>query len=253
MPDTPYGDVRMLLSSTGEPVNPDTFKFTYLYDNEILNYYADERIKSDLELNKEYLKLLKKGKRLSTSFHRSAINASLSYQSFDLFSALTLLNRVNYPKIKTVTSYGDQIVKENKILYTQLEKNHKIIYTHLIQLLEERIKALESGTVQTKETLQDYLDDAGIPIQTCKDIPFFPGFVIHNDDGEPLLVEMRNPLKKIVSYSAGDKKEFKCDVIYHSGMREEMDGKSGKLTIKDGRLTLTAAGIRHPVFSQDLP
>ena len=253
MPDTPYGDVRMLLSSTGEPVNPDTFKFTYLYDNEILNYYMDERIKSDLELNKEYLKLVKKGKRLSTSFHRSAISASLSYQSFDLFSALTLLNRVNYPKIKTVTSYGDQIVKENKILYIQLEKNHKIIYTHLIQLLEERIKALESGTVQTKEALQDYLDQAGIPLETCKDIPFFPGFMIHTEDGKPLLVEMKNPLKKIATYNAGDKKKFKCDVIYHSSSWEEMEGKSGKLTIKDGKLTLTAAGIRHPVFSQDLP
>ena len=253
LPGTPYGDVRLLLSATGETVNPDTFKFTYLYDNEILDYYMDEGMKLDLERNKEYLKLVKKGRRLSTSFHRSAISASLYYQSFDFFSAVTLLNHVNYPKIKTVTSFGDQIVDANKMLYTQLEKNHKIIYTHLIQLLDERIKALESGQTCPCDTLQDYLDQAGIPLQTCKDIPYFPGFLIHTEDGKPLLVEMKNPLKKIAAYTDGDNKKFKCDVVYHSPKWEEMDGRSGKLTIKDGKLTLTAAEVRHPVFSQDLP
>ena len=252
MPDTPYGDVRLLLSATGE-ANPDTFKFTYLYDSPILGYYMDDAMKSDLERNKEYLKLVKQGRKLSSSFHRSAISASLYYQSFDLFTAVTLLNHVNYPKIKTVTSFGDQIVQANKELYTQLEKNHKIIYTHLIELLEERIKALESGQQLPGDTLQDYLDEADIPIQTCKDIPYFPGFLINSDDGNPLLVEMKYPLKKIKAYTAGDKKKFNCDVVYHSPEWKEMDGRSGQLVIKDGRLTLTAAGIRRPVFSQDLP
>jgi len=253
LPGTPSGDVRLLLSSTGEPVNPDTFKFTYLYDNGILDYYMDDELKNDIGWNRDYLSLVKKGRRLSTSFHRSAINASLSYQAFDLFSAVTQLRRINYPKIRTVTSFGDQIVKENKILYTQLEKNHKIIYTHLIELLEERIKALESGQTCPCDTLQDYLDQAGIPLQTCKDIPCFPGFVIHTDDGKTLLIEMKKPLKRIKAYNAGDKKKFKCDVIYHSPGWEKIDGRSGLLTIREGKLTLTAAELRHPVFSQDLP
>ena len=264
LPDTPYGDIRLLLSAIGKDVNPDTFKFTYLYDNQILDYYMDDERTSLqgepetsretlIKNNKDYLKLVKKGRRLSTSFHRSAISASLYYQSFDLFSAVTLLNHVNYPKIKTVTSFGDQIVAANKVLYTQLEKNHKIIYTHLIELLNERIKALEAGQQLPGNTLQDYLDEAGIPLQTCKDIPYFPGFLIHTDDGKPLLVEMKYPLKKIKTYTAGDKKRFRCDVVYHSSIRDDMDNRSGELVIKDGKLTLTAAGLRLPVFSQDLP
>ncbi len=252
LPGTPYGDVRLLLSSTGEPVNPDTFKFTYLYDKDILDYYLDDGLKSDIKRNNDFLSLVKKGRRLSTSFHRSAINASLSYQAFDFFSAVTQLRRINYPKIKTVTSFGDQIVKENKILYTQLEKNHKIIYTHLIELLNERINALETGQ-QSCDTLQDYLDQAGIPLQTCRDIPYFPGILVHTNDGKPLLVEMKKPIKRIKAYTAGEKKKFKCDVVYHSNGWEEMDGRSGVLTIRDGKLTLSAAEFRHPVFSQDLP
>ncbi len=260
LPDTPYGDVKLLLSAGDKPVNPDTFKFTYLYDKDILDYYMDDehapKAGADKEAlikaNEEYLELVKKGRRLSTSFHRSAISASLYYQSFDLFTAVTQLNRVNYPKIKTVTSFGDQIVAANQTLYTQLEKNHKIIYTHLIELLKERIAALEAGT-SAPETLQDYLDDADIPLQTCKDIPYFPGFLVHTDDGKPLLVEMKKPLGRINAYNASNKEKFKCDVIYHSPTDGELDGKSGALTIKDGRLTLTAAGLRHPIFSQDLP
>ena len=247
--------MQLLLSSTGEPANPDTFKYTYLYDSSILDYYdkyspnsgADQQ--TLLEANKKYLELVKKGRRLSTSFHRSAISASLYYQSFDLFSAVTLLNRVNYPKIKTVTSFGDQIVDANKTLYTQLEKNHKIIYTHLIELLEERMADLR----QASGTLQDYLDNAGIPIQTCKDIPYFPGFLIHTEDGKALLVEMKKPLKRIKAYTESGKEKFKCAVTYHSPTGGDMDSRSGNLTIKNGRLTLTAAGLRHPVFSQDLP
>ena len=259
LPGTPYGDVKLLLSAGDKPVNPDTFQFTYLYDKDILNYYMDDehapKAGADKEAlikaNEEYLELVKKGRRLSTSFHRSAISASLYYQSFDMFTAVTQLNRVNYPKIKTVTSFGDQIVAANQTLYTQLEKNHKIIYTHLIELLKERIAALEAGT-SAPETLQDYLDDAGIPLQTCKDIPYFPGFVV-NVDGKPLLVEMKKPLERIKAYNASNKEKFKCDVIYHSPTGDELDGKSGALTIKNGRITLTAAGLRHPIFSQDLP
>ena len=246
LPGTPYGDVKLFLSADGKTVNPDTFKFTYLYDKDILNYYMDDTLKSDPVANKEYLDLVKKGRRLSTSFHRSAISASLYYQSFDMFTAVTQLNRVNYPKIKTVTSFGDQIVAANQTLYTQLEKNHKIIYTHLIELLKERIAG------SSLNTLQDYLDDAGIPLQTCKDIPYFPGFVV-NVDGKPLLVEMKKPLGRIKAYNASNKEKFKCDVIYHSPTGEEMDGKSGAMMIKNSQLTLTAAGLRHPVFSQDLP
>ena len=260
LPKTPYGDMQLLLSSTGEPANPDTFKYTYLYDSSILDYYdkyspnpgADQQ--TLLEANKKYLELVKKGRRLSTSFHRSAISASLYYQSFDLFSAVTLLNRVNYPKIKTVTSFGDQIVDANKTLYTQLEKNHKIIYTHLIELLEERMADLcQPDAGQASGTLQDYLDNAGIPIQTCKDIPYFPGFVIHTEDGKPLLVEMKKPLKRIKAYTESGKEKFKCAVTYHSPTGGDMDSRSGNLTIKNSRLTLTATGLRHPVFSQDLP
>ena len=259
LPDTPYGDVKLLLSEDGKTVDPDTFQFTYLYDKNILNYYMDDehapKAGADKEAlikaNEEYLELVKKGRRLSTSFHRSAISASLYYQSFDLFTAVTQLNRVNYPKIKTVTSFGDQIVAANQTLYTQLEKNHKIIYTHLIELLKERIAALEAGT-SAPETLQDYLDDAGIPLQTCKDIPYFPGFMV-NVDGKPLLVEMKKPLGRIKAYNASNKEKFKCDVIYHSPTGGELDGKSGAMVIKNGRITLTAAGLRHPIFSQDLP
>ena len=122
-----------------------------------------------------------------------------------------------------------------------------------MQLLEERIRTLESGETPLKETLQDYLDQAGIPLQTCKDIPYFPGFLIHAEDGKPLLVEMKNPIKKIGAYTAGDKSKFTCDVVYHSNGWKEMDNRSGKLVIKDGKLTLTAAEVRHPIFSQDLP
>ena len=259
LPDTPYGDVKLLLSEDGKTVDPDTFQFTYLYDKNILNYYMDDehapKAGADKEAlikaNEEYLELVKKGRRLSTSFHRSAISASLYYQSFDLFTAVTQLNRVNYPKIKTVTSFGDQIVAANQTLYTQLEKNHKIIYTHLIELLKERIAALEAGT-SAPETLQDYLDDAGIPLQTCKDIPYFPGFMV-NVDGKLLLVEMKKPLGRIKAYNASNKEKFKCDVIYHSPTGGELDGKSGAMVIKNGRITLTAAGLRHPIFSQDLP
>ena len=122
----------------------------------------------------------------------------------------------------------------------------------LIELLEKRIEALETDSHQP-DTLQDYLDQAGIPLKTCTEIPYFPGFLIHTKDGEPLLVEMNKPLKRIESYTAGDKKKFKCDVTYHSPTWKEMDGRSGLLTIRNGKLTLTAAEFRHPVYAEDLP
>jgi len=248
IPDTPEGDITFLLKTeNAKDINPESLKYTFIYQKPVIDLYMSQELTSQnaLEKNREYLKLLKKGKKLGKSLNRSANITSGCYQLFDALTAVTHLNKLDYPKIKTVTMFGDRLVEENRLLYKQLKENHQLIYGHLEELVKARIANLENPTPYYRDTLQEYLDMAGLPLKAFTDVPYFPGIVLNTDDGRDVLVELINPVKRMTDYAKSDDKScFKISV--------RMDGKPGKLTIKNGKLTITTYDSRCPVFSQDL-
>ena len=248
IPDTPEGDISFLLKTEkAKKIKPDSFKYTFIYQKPVVDLYMSPELTSPdaVDKNKKYLKLLKKGKKLGKSLNRSAIMASGFYQLFDAFTATTMLNKLDFPKIKTVTMFGDKLVEENRVLYTQIKKNHMLIYGHLEELVKARIANLENPTPYCRNTLQEYLNMANLPLKAFTDVPYFPGIILNTDDGREIIAELVNPVKRITDYAKSeDKSCFKINI--------KIDGKSGKLTIKNGKLTITTSDSRYPIFSQDL-
>ena len=78
------------------------------------------------------------------------------YNIADLLTTVTLLNQINFPKIKNVTRFGSQIMKQNAATYKTQSGINNWIYTHLTELVDLRIdvyqdaqKTLEKEKVAT--------------------------------------------------------------------------------------------------------
>jgi hypothetical protein len=148
------------------PQTEISFKNRNLLDQIILaNKKYKEMLQSELKIYKKY-----------------ADNATLSrwgYNIADLLTTVTLLNQINFPKIKNVTRFGSQIMKQNAATYKTQSGINNWIYTHLTELVDLRIdvyqdaqKTLAKEKVATiPQKLRDnffeyYSVNAKIPLST---------------------------------------------------------------------------------------
>jgi hypothetical protein len=97
------------------------------------------------------------------------------YTIADTLAALTLLNQVDIPKIKTITSFGGQLMKQNANNFHLLSEYKSLSYPYEVQLGENtlsecrRLKAriLSSGSAETdrlyRSNYPEYFTLIGLP------------------------------------------------------------------------------------------
>ena len=160
-----------------------------------------------VRLNESYREELETERKLFRSYGRSAALSRWSYSVFDVLTTFTLLDRIDFPKIKTLTSHGDDIIRANGRAYRHMASANESAYSKLVELLGLRIsayraalKALEGGAPRAalpsgyRETYADYLEALGVPtflrgaspaqggrtaaLYALSDAPLFPGLVL---------------------------------------------------------------------------
>lgn len=179
--------------------------------------------------NQAYHQMLLQELELFKEYASKAATSRWGYSLVDLLTTVTLLNQIDFPKIKTATSYSDQIIRQNARTYKAQLKSRTWTYSHLQELLEIRIhvykalqKVLEEGaeSVQVPRRLHDthfqYLEEARLPSMVrgtsslteaaeataclLSDVPLFPGLcLVLEDDGEThfVLVELEDSIKEL--------------------------------------------------------
>lgn len=178
--------------------------------------------------NQQYYQMLLQELEVFEEYATKARLSRWGYNIVDLLTTVTLLNQIDFPKIKTVTSYGGELMAQNELTYRAQSNSRSWIYSHLQGLLEMRImnykvlqKLLDKGivSVQIPLTLQDshyeYLKAAGFPnviqgstnlgfttaqIQLLPEAPLFPGFCLILEEGEEryfILIEFKDSVKEI--------------------------------------------------------
>lgn len=186
-------------------------------------FTVSERIRLDqaVRSNLAYYEMLQKELEIYKNYAKKAQLSRWGYSVADLFTTITLLNQVNFPKIKNITSFGNQIMTANDKTYQTQADVNSWIYSHLMELLKVRINAyqqmqnslLKQPVVTVPEKLRDsfaeyYINQGGIPLQISgitsleneskanlyllPDVPSFPGFCItlEENDSIILLVEL---------------------------------------------------------------
>lgn len=252
IPDTKYGDIDIMLTKEGNSeIRYNVWDNYLLCDLPLIKYYFDPELtippgeysiknrtalETVLKKNKQYLDMIEQEMKLFKVFRKETTISRWGYGIFDIITSVTLLDQLNFPKIKTITSYGSDIMKTNAATYKNLAKIRGWIYSNVKELLENRIKSYEkildefknnkySSTLNPflRETYSEYLALADFPAQMegtslyfrsdatlslVSKIPFFPGFELKTGSGEfPFYIEMENPVSLITEYAASENKE----------------------------------------------
>ncbi|HSM92370.1 MAG TPA: hypothetical protein VLT47_05730 [Anaeromyxobacteraceae bacterium] len=157
--------------------------------------------------NRRYREDLVTERALFRSYGRSAALSRWGYSVFDVLSTFTLLDRIDFPKFKTLTSHGDDIIRANARAYRFLASTKERTYGKVLDLLDLRIsaydaalEALARGAARAtlppayRETFAGYLAAAEVPaflpgtspaqggrtaaVYGLPDTPLFPGLVL---------------------------------------------------------------------------
>lgn len=157
--------------------------------------------------NRRYRQEIETERALFRSYGRSAELSRWGYSVFDVLTTFTLLDRIDFPKLKTLTSHGDDIIRANARAYRFIASTQERVYGKLVDLLDHRIsayedasKALARGAPRAalpgtyRETFAEYLAAAGLPaylpgaspaqggrtaaVYGLPDAPLFPGLVL---------------------------------------------------------------------------
>lgn len=233
-PRTGKNDFVFLLTSSGRQRDSAGLNVSVHYNSPAIAYFSSEKLRlpPGLEISQENRHLLDRALMENQQyhqmllqelelFHQYASKARISrwgYDFVDLLTTVTLLNQIDFPKIKTATQFGGKLLAQNERTYKAQSKSRSWVYAHLLELLESRIaaykalqKVLEEGaesvSVPTKlyDTHYQYLKEINLPDaiqgisplnQDCStqvyllpDVPLFPGLCLAlQRDGETYYV-----------------------------------------------------------------
>lgn len=161
--------------------------------------------------NENYERLLSGELKATKKYSRKANVSRWSYNFVDLLTTVTLINQINFPKIKTMTSYGGRLLKSNYQSYSSTYEYRSMTGPHIISLTDVRIKAYKkllsdvksdgNGVLpeQLETTYTGYFDAVSIPaiidgkcvsankqavFQTIPQMPMYPGFIVQIGEGD---------------------------------------------------------------------
>lgn len=168
-----------------------------------------------LEANLRYKDLLLREIARYRAYDGVAGISRFGYSAFDFVAKITLLNKVNFPQIKTVTTYGGNIMDINANGYSVEAEMRKWAYTAILDLVDARLYYLRSpstGAPRALSTWPEYLRHAGITgdidgliqgaqvvparVSTLDDYPLFPVFSLEGD-GTHALVELKDAARAL--------------------------------------------------------
>jgi hypothetical protein len=239
-----------LLRKTVSPENPIVRQYLdeklIVRNGERISPERRAEIAAALDENKKYRDLLERDMNRYQTYRRVAGLSRLGYGVFDLVTTVTMLDKLEFPKFKTATSYSGDIMDTATKGYILMAESREWSYPQIHELLDERIAAygkvlaeLDAGAEEAKlnphlrNTFPEYLSLIGIPdsldgsspsngnaeanVQQLTTSPLFPGLVFESD-GTRVLVEMKGAAGEIAGRQELDlsRKPFRTRVAFHS-------------------------------------
>lgn len=260
--------------------SPTTFKYLNMLSQETLRksvspelllrkdvvYTVRDRseIERVIQANEAYIKELKQTQKEINKARRSSGFSRWGYSIVDLLTRVTMLNHVNFPKIKQVTSVGGDLLTstENSLIdmanYMSWScKNIDDLVSLRIRKYEELLDDVSSNTFigQVDSSLLDsypeFYEAAGIPslciqdggenglsasLEIVDDIPYFPGFFIEDSKGSVVLVILEKSASSIVDWLE------KVEEVVADGGQKSQWMKKNPMEIKAELLTISMQG-----------
>lgn len=253
----PIGDVNeyTIFASSGEATDfsPTTFKYLYMLTQPTLRKSVSpeltlskdviytvrdsSKIEDIIHENEAYLKELKQSQKEIKKARSSSGLSRWGYSILELVARVTMLNHINFPKIKQVTSVGGDLLESTEASLVDMVNYMTWSCENIDDLVSLRIKKYNElldevksktfiGQVDSSllDSYPEFYSAAGIPskcvqkddggavkatLEVVDGIPYFPGFFIQGDDGSVVLVVLEKSASAIVNWL--EKREKACE------------------------------------------
>ena len=184
-------------------------------------------IEKKIKANEDYLKELKLVRNNYIDMRNSTQISRWGYSAVELFTKITFLNQLNFPKIKQVTSVGGDLLQSIVQSLADMAEHMTWSYDNVCDLVSMRIKSynemiesFDKGEFLTMlpshllNTYPEYYRLVDMPKLAAGDgfsdgvnyarmvdiIPYFPGYFIIHGNGDTTLVMLKNTASAISKY-----------------------------------------------------
>ncbi len=155
--------------------NPESSQELLLEKGKIYTQENLQEIQGKIQDNIFYRRFLNGELEAYKKYSRNSNISRWSYNFVDLIATVTLLNQIDFPKIKTMSSFGGRLLKSNAESFQSFYEYRSLTAPHVISLLDLRIKAYkkleneieQNGNAvlpnQLRNSYAEYFDEAKIP------------------------------------------------------------------------------------------
>ena len=284
----------IFMDKEGSLGDPSTLKAAYMYENPVLKafnspelvfekplYTAPDRatLQKTAEANERYAKYLKGQMKVYNGYMHSTNKSRWEWNLADLALTVTFLNKIDFPKIRTVTMHSGELFSQNAENYGSSYEYMTIVYPHVISLVEQRAQkyarlAEELEDSQAAFNFDHYRKDCaeyfralnfneeyeGTLVQQAekarlyqlKEIPLYPGLLLYTQDesgkNEYVILELVDFEQTAAEALQKKKEKFTCKVNFYVPAKNESFinrtfGITG-LEKRTGRLTFADGSIK---------
>jgi len=204
-------------------------------------------IEQKIKNNKDYLTELTTHFQVIKKADYTTTLSRWGYNVTDLLMSVTLLNKLNFPKFKTMSSFGSELISTNASKYQALAENLSATYPPVINLINNRItyyeklaKSLYTGInakidSSYKDDYISYLKLLNLPekmygyspssgklwyLTQIEELPFANGLLLYSDKNnmnDAVYIYMPDFLDDMSKYLENtSKKSFKTKVKFYS-------------------------------------
>ena len=203
-------------------------------------YSIKERsfVQSKINENKKYRELLKSDLEQFEELKKTARHTRWGYSALDFITTITFLNKINFPKIKQLSTYGADLLATNFSSFEELVQYRNFVYRKVIELIDLRIENYEKiiqdfdnneiySTLNPnlRNSFSEYFDEVSLPrkmkmelsknniaIEQINDVSYLPAYYLKTKNGTVVTIVLKNSAKKILEF-LNDKKNFEASPL----------------------------------------
>ena len=223
-------------------------------------YSIQERsfVQNKINENKKYRELLNSDLEQFEELKKNARHTRWGYSALDFITTITFLNKINFPKIKQLSTYGADLLATNFSSFEELVQYRNFVYRKVIELIDLRIESYEKiiqdfdnneifSTLNPnlRNSFSEYFDEVSLPkkmemklnennitIEQFNDVSYLPAYYLKTKNGTIVTIVLKNSAKKILEFLE-TKKNFETSPLvlnaeFISAEISEVDFKENK-------------------------
>ncbi len=224
-----------------------------VFEKEVYTAEDAQQLKEAAQINKDYAKFLNGQMQVYNGYKHNTNKSRWQWNIADLALSVTFLNKIDFPKIKTVTMHSGELFNQNADSYGISYEYMSIVYPHVISLAKLRAQKYEEIAEEleknkTASNLEFYKKDCseylnalglkgeyeGIAVQSnkkaklyqIKEVPLYPGFLLvqeneNKDSVEYAILELADFEEKALDFLIKEKTKFSCNVNFYVTAKNE--------------------------------